>query len=483
MSTVNKASLREEFEAYQTRFRALCEQGKVSPECQVLFDGLLVLMRLMITVFMEKLTRKGSKNSGLPSSQTPPDDTAAPDRRSKGKGPKLQTHDNASVRSVTETTVAPVTECSDCGRNLSGVECRGHERRTLKDIVFEVRTEHVEAEIKACPDCGVETRGSFPDTMPGPLQYGHGIVAFAMHLLVAQMIPFKRVAQTMKSLLGNAIAEATLLAWIWRLHESLAEWEERARAKLLASPILHVDETSIRINRKNHWLHNCSAGDLTLAFCHPKRGRAAIDDIDIIPHYTGILVHDRWASYFGYDGCDHAFCGSHLLRDLQFIIDSNKLAWAGNMKKLLKEAAQKVRESPDKKLSGSEFKVIRRRYRTILTKGKRELPDTPPRTKGKRGPVAKSDAENLHAAFTRHEQEILRFTQSPEVPFTNNRSERDIRMAKVKQKISGCFRSAKYATAWCRISSYLKSMAYKGYNPMTAIQIALIGRAAETIVE
>jgi len=479
MPTVNGASLREELDACQERFRTLCRQERVDPECRALIDGLLILMRLMLTVLMEKTTRRGSGNSGLPSSQTPPDETAVGRPGTRGKGPDREVRDSADVRKVTETTVSTVAGCSGCGRDLSGVECSGHERRTLKDIVFEIRTEHVEAEIRICPDCGTETRGAFPDTMPGPLRYGHGIVAFATHLLCAQMVPLRRVAQTVKALVGTAVAEATLLAWIRRLHEALAEWEERARARLLAAPVLHVDETSIRIEGRKHWLHSCSAGDLTLAFCHPKRGSVAMDDIGIIPRHEGTLVHDRWASCLTYDGCDHAFCGSHLLRDLQFIIDSNGHAWARSMKRLLKETARRVRESPDRMLSEPELKALRKRCRTILTGGRRELPEPPPRLGGRRGRIAKSDAENLHAAFTCQEACFLRFARSPEVPFTNNRSERDIRMAKVRQKISGCFRSHRYAVAWCRISSYLKSMGYKGYNPMTAIQIALMGKAAE----
>jgi len=251
----------------------------------------------------------------------------------------------------------------------------------------------------------------------------------------------------MKPLVGSAIREARVVAWVRRLQEALAEREGRATARPLAAPVPHADGTPVRIDRRNHWPHGCGAGDLTLSFRHPKRGRAAMDDIGIIPRYGGTLVHDRWASYLSYDGCDHAFCGSHLLRDLQFVIDSNGYSWAGSMKRLLKETARKVRESPDKRLAEPEFKAMRKRYRTILAKGKRELPKPPPRTRGKRGRVAKSDTENLHEAFARHETEILRFAKNLAVPFTNNRSERDIRMAKVKQKISGCFRSPKYAEA------------------------------------
>ena len=481
MATVNQASLREEFEACRASFQRLRREDKVTPECELLIDSLLILMRMMMTVFLEKTTRKGSTNSGLPSSRIPPDETAAGKRGTKGKGPNQKVHDNANLRMVTTTETAAVTTCAGCGRNMVQVACSGHETRTLIDIVFEVRREHVEAEIKTCPDCHTRTKGAFPDTMPGPLQYGDGVIAFATHLLTAQMVPFKRVAQTMKALIGQTVAEATLLAWIGRLHEALAAWEERAMEQLLASPVLHVDETSMRIKGKNHWLHNYSAGNLTLLFCHPKRGRAAMDAIGIIPRYAGILIHDRWSSYLSYGNCLHALCGAHLVRDLQFIIDSNNHVWASRMMELLLQTARKVRKSEAGRLSDSDYMAVRKRYRTILTKGKRELPEPPRRTNGKRGRIAKSDAENLHEAFGCHEDAILLFARHPDVGFTNNRSERDLRMSKVKQKISGCFRSLRYAAAYCRITSYLKSMTYQGYNPLTAIQIALQGKAAEMI--
>ena len=245
-------------------------------------------------------------------------------------------------------------------------------------------------------------------------------------------------------------------------------------------PVLHVDETSMRIDHKNHWLPDCGAGDLTLKFVHPKRGRAAIDDINIIPRYGGVLVHDRWASYLGYDQCDHALCGSHLLRDLKFVMDAHDHAWARRMHKLLREACRDVAKHENKALSERAFRAVRKRYRTILTQGGKELPEPPPRT-GRRGRIAKSDAENLLAALKKHETEVLRFVREPDVPFTNNPAERDIRMAKVKQKVSGCFRTPRHAAAYCRISSYLQSMAHQGYNPLTAVQIALKGAAARTL--
>ena len=481
MPTLDKSSLREDFAAYKADYENLCRQGKVSPECKAIFDGLLLLMQLLIAVFLERTTPKESGNSGIPSSQTSGEDETASKLGSKGKGPKCGDDESENTRRVESTTVSKVTACPCCGRDMSDVGCCGHERRTLIDIVFEIRREHVDAEIKVCPDCATETRGTFPDTMPGPLQYGLGIIAFAVHMLTAQMVPLKRTAQVLKTITGRSIAEATLLSWVWRLHVALAAWEAAAIEQILAAPVMHADETSIRIKGKNHWLHSYSAGNLTVLFCHPKRGRAAVDDLNIIPRYGGVLVHDRWATYLSYDNCRHALCGSHLLRDLQFIIDSNGHGWARSMKKLLKEAARKVSKSESKTLTDQEFKAVRKRYRTILTKGKRELPEPPPRPPGKRGRIAKSDAENLHEALSRYEDEVLRFTREAEVPFTNNVAERSVRMSKVKQKISGCFRSLKFAEAYCRISSYIKTTGHQGINPLVAIGMALTGKAVETL--
>ena len=482
MPTVNRTSLNETLARHRQEFERLRADGGADPGMIALVDALFALLELVVMVVLEKTTRKDSRNSGLPSSQTPPDETAHGKPGAKGKGPRPTRAGSDHLRRVVETRDARVAECRACGRDLSSAPCSGHERRTLVDIVFETRELHVEAEIKICPRCRAENRGRFPENMPGPLRYGDGIVAFAAQLLISQMVSLKRAAHLLKVLTGRLISEATLLAWILRLHDALADWEAAAVERLLAMPVLHADETSMRIDRKNHWLHDYGAGELTLKFVHPKRGRAAIDDINIIPRYGGVLVHDRWASYLGYDQCGHALCGSHLLRDLKFVMDVHGHAWARRMHKLLREACREVAKRQDKALSERAFRAVRKRYRTILTQGKKELPEPPPRTGG-RGRIAKSDAENLLEALKKYETEVLRFAREPGVPFTNNRAERDIRMAKVKQKVSGCFRTTQHAAAYCRISSYLQSMAHQGYNPLTAVQIALKGAAARTLEE
>jgi transposase len=260
-----------------------------------------------------------------------------------------------------------------------------------------------------------------------------------------------------------------------QLHQALAAWEDAAIDQILSRPTLHVDETSLRVDRKNYWVHVYSAEDVTLKFLHTKRGREAIEAINIIPRYGETIIHDCWASYLAYAHCDHGLCGSHLLRELSFIVEANAYRWAANVKRLLQQTCSLVSKRPSKSLSETEYKNLRKRYRNILTRGEKELPPIPPRQNGKRGRVAKSDAHNLWERLKRHEEAVLLFAM-PHVPFTNNRAERDLRMSKVKQKVSGCFRTRQYAEAYCRISSYLQTMANRGYNPLVAIQIALSGQ-------
>jgi len=290
------------------------------------------------------------------------------------------------------------------------------------------------------------------------------------------MVSINRVQKLVKSMIGTVIAEATLLRFVLRLHQALEDWESSAIEQILATPAINVDETSLRVDKKNYWIHVYSAGDLTLKFLHRKRGLEAIEDINIIPRYGGVIIHDCWASYLSYKHCGHGLCGSHLLRELTFIVLSNGYPWAINMKRLLQETCKRVAQSKHKKLSKEEYANLQKRYRNIMTRGEKQLPVIPPKPSGKRGKLAKSDAHNLWGRLRDHEAAVLLFAKDPHVSFTNNRAEQDLRMAKVKQKVSGCFRTQIYAQAYCRISSYLQTMANKGYNPLVSIQMALAGK-------
>jgi transposase len=477
MASVNKASLREEFAALKGRFEQHCAKGEVSAELRALVEALLLLFELLMAVFLEKTTPKTSRNSGVPPSQTGQDgeDPTTPQPRTSAKGQNPTHNRSDNTRTIETLTTLPVEHCAHCGTDLSDAPCQGHERRTRIDIVFEKVIEHLAAEIKDCPHCGGRTKAAFPSHLSGPLQYGLGIRAFVLNLLVAQMVSLKRVQQLLNSLIGQVLAQATLLGYVLQLHRALERWEQEAIDALLKQPTLHVDETSLRVDRAKQWIHVYAGGAITLKCLHPKRGLEAIEAIGIIPRYGGVIIHDCWASYLSYAHCDHGLCGSHLTRELTFVIEANGYRWAASMKRLLLETRKQVANSAHKCLSDNDYLKLTKRYRVILARGAKELPPIPPRQDGKRGRVAKSDAHNLWERLARHEAAVLLFAKRPEVAFTNNRAERDLRMSKVKQKVSGCFRTHQYAEAYCRISSYLQTMAYRGYNPLVAIQMALSG--------
>jgi hypothetical protein len=271
-----------------------------------------------------------------------------------------------------------------------------------------------------------------------------------------------------------------MLKYTMQLYWVLEKWENEAAVWMLNQAVVNTDETSLKVNKKKQWIHVCSSGDVTLKFLHPKRGKEAIEAINFIPEYGGTLIHDCWASYLSYRHCQHRLCGSHLLRELTFIIESNQYRRAASMKRLLKQICKIVSKRKRKKLTRKEYNKLQKRYRHILTRGEKEMPAIPPEPKTQRGKMAKSDAHNLWQRLKDYEEAVLLFARRSEVPFTNNRAERDLRMSKVKQKVSGCFRVEKYAKAYCRISSCLQTMTAKGYNSLAAIEMAITGEIYST---
>jgi transposase len=473
MANLDKNSVRNEVRRLKADFEQLCAEGKITSESKVVMSSLFMIVELILSIFLERVTQKDSKNSSKPSSQTAKDESSLGHDGSHGRGKNEKSESAKNTRTKESTRIAKVNRCDVCGEELKNTACTHYERRTKIDIIFEKVVEHVDAEIKHCPCCDSTVKGRFPSDMHGPLQYGDGLKAFVVNLLVCQMVALNRVQKLVNSMIGTVISESTLLKFVLRLHQALAAWELQATEQLLEMPVIHVDETSFRVDKKNHWIHVYSSGDLTLKFLHRKRGKEAIESINIIPRYGGAIIHDCWSSYFSYQDCRHGLCGSHLLRELTFTVEANDYRWAKNMKRLLQETCSKVSKNEDKKLSGKQLANLQKRYRNILTRGNKELPPIPPKPSGKRGKLAKSDAHNLWERLKKHEASVLLFAKDPHVTFTNNRAEQDLRMAKVKQKVSGCFRAEVYAHAYCRISSYLQTMANKGYNPLVAIQMAL----------
>ena len=477
MASLDKSTVRNEVSRLKDDFEQLCADGKITSESKVLMNSMFMIIELILSIFLERSTKKDNKNSSKPSSQTEKDESALGHQGSKGKGKHENSGTTKNTRTRETVTLSSVNSCDVCGERLMDSPCTHIERRTKIDIVFEKVVEHVDAEIKQCPVCDSTVKGTFPADMHGPMQYGDGLKAFVVNLLVCQMVALNRVQKLVHSMIGVVISETSLLKFVLRLYQALEEWEDQATQEIIKTHAINVDETSLRVDKKNHWIHVYSSGDITLKFLHRKRGKEAIESIGIIPQYEGVIIHDCWSSYFAYKQCGHGLCGSHLLRELTFIVESNDYKWASNMKRLLQETCKKVSTHTDKKLNDQALVNLQKRYRNILTRGYKELPPIPPRPSGKRGKLAKSDAHNLWERLKEHEASVLLFAKNAHVSFTNNRAEQDLRMAKVKQKVSGCFRSEFYAHAYCRISSYLQTMASKGINPLIAIQMALAGES------
>jgi transposase len=326
VANLDKASVRNEVSRVKADFEKLCAEGKVSAELKVMMSSLFMIVELMLSIFLERQTRKDNKNSSIPSSQTEKDDSSLPHPGAKGKGKKESDTVVGNTRTKTSVSIAAVDCCDVCGEVLNDVPCSDHERRTRIDIVFEKVVEHVDAEIKQCPSCDSTIKGRFPADMHGPLQYGNGLKAFTINLLVCQMVALNRVQGLVKSMIGTVIAESTLLKFVLRLHLALEAWERQEIEAILKMPALHVDETSLRVDKKKQWIHVYSSGDITLKFLHQKRGKEAIESIGIIPRYGGVIIHDCWSSYLSYIHCGHALCGSHLLRELTFIVESNNMS-------------------------------------------------------------------------------------------------------------------------------------------------------------
>jgi transposase len=470
---VNKDSIRNKVAEAKQKATAAMVSGNTPPETKAAIEALFLVIDILVAVFLEKKVRKNSGNSGLPPSQN----NGSNGNRNNGSGERAKLDGGASNVTQTQTTETKTPKkCKRCGQGLGKVMVSGTEERQEIDLIYEIVTRTVVAQIKECPHCGQVNKGEFPAGMDGKLQYGMGVRAAIINFLVVQMMSLQRVQEHMQGLLGRSISQSIMLKYLLQFSASLKEWETRKIKEILKSGVMNCDETSVRVNKVNWWVHSYSSGDITLKFLHRNRGTEAIEDIGILPRYGGIIIHDCWSSYFSYTGLVHALCGAHLLRELKFVEDSCSYEWATKVKKLLQGAAQTVASRPKKRvLNKEEYRELQTNYRQALSDGLDEMPLFPGRS-GKKGRAKCTDAQNLWARLWELEDSVLLFARVKEVDFTNNRAERDLRVSKVKQKVAGCFRTEEMARVFYRISSYLKSMRYMGYSTVEAISLALEGK-------
>ena len=300
-------------------------------------------------------------------------------------------------------------------------------------------------------------------------EYGDGIKAHAVYLSQYQLLPYKRIQEYFADQLQMPISEGSLYNFNQQAYEQLAAFEAISKERLVASPILHADETGININGKGHWLHSASNAQWTHFFPHARRGMVAMNEIDILPCYAGILCHDHWKPYYKYE-CAHSLCNAHHLRELMRAWEQDKQVWAHEMKQLLENINTAVNDAGGVLLD-KEIEQWKSQYRKLLAKAQTECPPPDKPEKVKRGRVKRSKARNLLERLIEYEEDVLRFMTDACVPFTNNAAENSIRMTKVHQKISGCFRSMEGAEMFCRIRGYLSTCRKQGVSATQAMTL------------
>ena len=371
-----------------------------------------------------------------------------------------------------------MTCCKECGYTLENVEVEAYERRQIFDIppVNLIVTEH-RSQIKSCPHCGKLNKAVFPESIKYPVQYGPNVLASAVYCKNYQFIPYERICEFFNDVMGIKICPATIIKAERECFQNLEEFENVIKKKLITSPVIHCDETGMKIEGKRHWLHVASNDKYTCYFAHSKRGSEAINAMGILPEFKGIAVHDGWKPYNGYE-CDHALCNAHLQRELTGIEENYKQQWAKEMNELLTEMKKYTDECKEqvKDLDFEQIKALEERFNAIIIKGIEENPPSlNPEKQGKRGKNPKTKARNLLDRFIEHKEPILRFLNDLGVPFENNQAERDIRMMKLQQKISGTFRTIQGAEAFCRIRAYISTIRKNGLPVIDGILAALKG--------
>lgn len=366
-------------------------------------------------------------------------------------------------------------QCAHCQKPLAAdIAASDVVKRQVFDLPLLrfVTTEH-QVETVVCPCCGAATSGEFPAEVTNPVQYGTQVKRLAVYLRTEQFIAYERERQMLADLFELPISTGSLQNFVDTAAVQVQPATEAIKEAVIQAEVGHADETGFYINGQRYWLHTVSTAELTYCEPHARRGQKATDAIGILPQFTGTLVHDAWATYFKYQLFQHALCNAHHLRDLTAIVENDGQQWATLMIAFLLAAKHLVDEAwqaGETELPPDYVERIHRLYDAIVCLGLEENPlpaiHSPP---GKRGRRKKTKARNLVERFDQHKAAILRFIHDFKVPFDNNLVERDIRMMKVQQKVSGCFRSWEGAQQFCRLRSYTSTIRKQGLNVWEAL--------------
>ncbi len=370
-------------------------------------------------------------------------------------------------------THAPKT-CSGCGNDLSDAPVDSVATRQVFDLppVSLLCTEH-RSETRRCR-CGTATAGSFPVEATAPTCYGPALRAQVCYLVTRQHLPVARVAELVADTYGAPISTGTIVAMVNEGASRLHGFSARVKDLLGASPVIHADETGLRVNASLAWVHAASSAELTLYHLDERRGNVAMDAMGILPTYRGIVVHDGWKAYAKYEKAEHALCNAHHLRELSAIAEQEGQDWAADMAELLTTTWALVLMAKDQGrdcLTTRQLAAFDNRYLDIIDAG--YLANPPPISTRRR--PKQSAARNLLARLARRPEDVQRFARDFSVPFDNNLSERDVRMVKIAQKISGGFRTTEGAKTFLAFRSYLSTAGKQGVNRLGALQQLFLG--------
>jgi len=387
-------------------------------------------------------------------------------------------HTLRAVAHPEHRVVHPVTVCGHCQAVLTTTPVMAYEQRQVFDLppVRVEVTEH-QAEIKQCPQCGQRTTGACPADVTQPVQYGPRLQTQAVYFNVAHFIPLERLGEVFADLYDHPLAEGTMLQALDRLTTRVAPANAAILDQVRQVAVVHCDETGLRVAGRLYWLHVVSTPHLTCYLVHRKRGTAAQDALGILPQFTGTAVHDHWQPYFTYP-CRHALCNAHHLRELRFLHEQHHQDWAAAMSALLREIKATVEAAPPHQdhLDPQQIAQFAARYAEILAAGRQANPAPAAPVVKKRGRVKQTPAQNMLDRLTTHQREVLAFMYDWRVPFDNNQAERDLRMVKVKQKVSGTFRTLTGAERFAALRGYISTARKHGQPVLAALAAAWAGR-------
>jgi transposase len=422
---------------------------------------------------LEAIVNKNSSNSSKPPSSDGLTKKIKNNRqkssRKAGAQPGHKGKGLSPMEKVDEQILCPVTKACECGMEMSGRKSVRIEKRQVIDTPEKlIHVKEYLVEVKLCK-CGKEHKGICHYTQR--IQYGEGLKSMLVYFNQYQLIPTERVQEMMRDLFGLSVSDGLIFSSTAKCFTNLSETLSTIKQGLIESEFIHNDETGVRSEGKTKWVHSASNEGFTYYAIHDKRGNEAMDAIGILPNFTGISIHDRWASYDKYN-CTHALCNAHLLRDLKFVHEEMNRPWAHEMIELLQAGNERKKAG---RLTKHWITRISNKMDAILQSAEKKEPREKFQ-KRKRGRKAKNKSLRLIHVFRDKKEEILLFLKNKAIPFDNNLAERDLRMIKLKQKISGCFRSKYGAEIFCAIRSYISTIRKRGYLVWAAIKQALTGK-------